>query len=91
MDCTPFTLDFSGTAEDLLTKMQEAAKAQGFSLSIEGNELSVKMFGITMAKAGYQANGQKVTITITQNPPGWPCEKTQHVITKFITGAKPAA
>jgi hypothetical protein len=91
MDCAPFTLDFSGTAEDLLNKMQEAAKEQGFALSIDTDSISVKMFGITMAKAGYQVNGQQVTITITQNPPGYPCEKTQHIITKFITGGKPTA
>jgi hypothetical protein len=44
-----------------------------------------------MAKASYQVNGQQLTITITQNPPGYPCEKTQHIITKFISGGKPAA
>jgi len=90
MDCSPFTLDFSGTAEDLLTNMQEAAKEQGFALSIDSNTIAVKMFGMTMAKASYQVNGQQLTITITQNPPGYPCEKTQHIITKFITGGKTA-
>ena len=89
MDCTPFTLDFSGTAEDLLANMQKAAKEQGFSLNIDADSISLKMFGVTMAKARYQVNGQQVIITITQNPPGWPCEKTQHVIGKFITGGKP--
>ena len=84
MDCQPFTLNFTGTAEELLNKMQTAAKEQGFALSIDADSIAVKMFGITMAKAGYQINGQQVTINITQNPPGWPCEKTQHVISKFL-------
>jgi hypothetical protein len=90
MDCAPFSVDFTGTAEDLLNKMQEAAKEQGFALTIEPDLIYVKMFGITMAKATYQVNAQQVTITITQNPPGYPCEKTQHIITKFITGGKTA-
>lgn len=85
MDCSPFTLEFTGSQEELLTKMQEAAKEQGFSLTIEADTISVKTFGITMAKANYQINGQQITVTITQNPPGWPCEKTQHVMGKFIT------
>lgn len=85
MDCQPFTLDYTGSPDELLTKMQQAAKEQGFALSIDAGSISVKMFGITMAKADYQINGQQVTITITQNPPGWPCEKTQHVIGKFLS------
>ena len=88
MECAPFTLDFTGSAEDLLTHMQQAAKEQGFTLSIDANSISVKMFGITMAKADYQINGQQATITITQNPPGWPCEKTQHIIAKFLGEGK---
>jgi len=84
MDCPSFTLDFAGSAEDLLNKMQQAAKEQGFSLSIDSGSISVKMFGVTMAKASYQINGQQVTLTITQNPPGWECAKTQHIISKFI-------
>ena len=88
MDCTPFTVDFTGTQEGLLSKMLETAKEQGFSLSIDTDSISVKMFGMTMAKASYQVNGQRITIIITQNPPGYPCEKTQHIITKFITGGK---
>ncbi len=84
MDCQPFTLDFTGSADDLLTHMQQAAKEQGFALSVDATSISVKIFGITMAKASYQINGQQVTISITQNPPGWPCEKTQHIITKFL-------
>ena len=87
MDCSPFTLNFSGTTDDLLTKMQTAAKEQGFALSIDADSISVKMFGVTMAKASYQINGQEITITIIQNPPGWPCEKTQHVIGKFLNPA----
>jgi len=90
MNCAPFTLDFAGTAEDLLNKMQEAAKEQGFSLNIDSDSISVKMFGMTMAKADYKVNGQQITITITQNPPGYACEKTQHIITKFISGGKTA-
>jgi hypothetical protein len=89
MDCAPFTLDFTGSAEDLLSKMQEAAKEQGFSLSIDSDSMSVKMFGMTMAKADYQVNRQQITITITQNPPGWACEKTQHIISKFISEGNP--
>ena len=85
MDCQPFTLDFTGSADDLLAKMQTAAKEQGFALSIDSNTIAVKTFGITMAKASYQINGQQVTIAITQNPPGFACEKTQHIITKFIS------
>lgn len=84
MDCPPFTLTFSGTTEDLLNKMQQAAGEQGFALSIDTNSISVKTFGITMAKANYLINGQEITITIIQNPPGFPCEKTQHIITKFL-------
>lgn len=85
MDCQPFTLDYTGSSDELLTQMQQAAKEQGFALSIDAESISVKMFGITMAKADYKINGQQVTITITQNPPGWPCEKTQHVIGKFLS------
>lgn len=85
MDCQPFTLDYTGSSDELLTQMQQAAKEQGFALSIDEESISVKMFGITMAKADYKINGQQVTITITQNPPGWPCEKTQHVIGKFLS------
>lgn len=85
MDCPPFTLSFTGSADELLNKMQQAATEQGFKLTVDDGTISVKMFGITMAKADYQINGQQVSITITQNPPGWPCEKTQHVISKFIT------
>jgi hypothetical protein len=88
MDCAPFTIDFTGSQEDLLKKMQEVAQEQGFALSIDADTISVKMFGIVMAKASYHVNGQQLTITITQNPPGYPCEKTQHIITKFITGEK---
>jgi len=90
MECTPFTIDFTGTKEELLSKMLEAAKEQGFSLSIDSDSIAVKMFGMTMAKANYQVNGQQITIIIIQNPPGYPCEKTQHIITKFITGGKTA-
>lgn len=85
MDCQPFTLDYTGSSDELLTQMQQAAKEQGFALSIDAESISVKMFGITMAKADYKINEQQVTITITQNPPGWPCEKTQHVIEKFLS------
>lgn len=88
MDCTPFTVDFTGTTDDLLNKMQQAASEQNFALSIDTNTISVKAFGFTVARANYQINGQQITITITQNPPGYPCEKTQHIITKFISGGK---
>jgi len=86
MDCSPFTVDFTGTPEDLLNKMQQAAAEQNFALSIDTDSISVKAFGFTVARANYQINGQQITITITQNPPGYACEKTQHIITKFITG-----
>ena len=90
MDCPPFTVDFTGTPEDLLNKMQQAASEQNFALSIDAGTISVKAFGFTVARANYQINGQRVTIIITQNPPGYLCEKTQHIITKFITGGKTA-
>jgi hypothetical protein len=90
MECSPFTLNFTGSPEDLLNKMQQAAGEQNFALSIDADTISVKALGFTVAKASYHINGQQVTITITQNPPGWPCEKTQHIITKFITGGKTA-
>ena len=86
MDCSPFTVDFTGTPEDLLNKMQQAAAEQNFALGIDTDSISVKAFGFTVARANYQINGQQITITITQNPPGYACEKTQHIITKFITG-----
>ncbi|HTB32310.1 MAG TPA: hypothetical protein VK808_09815 [Bacteroidia bacterium] len=86
MDCTPFTVDFTGTPEELFAKMQQAASEQNFAVSNDGETISVKVLGFTVAKATYHINGQQVTITITQNPPGYPCEKTQHIMTKFITG-----
>ena len=85
MDCTPFTVDFTGTQEELFAKMQQAASEQNFALSNDGETISVKVLGFTVAKATYHINGQQVTITITQNPPGYPCEKTQHIMTKFIS------
>ena len=66
--------------------MQQAAAEQNFALGIDTDSISVKAFGFTVARANYQINGQQITITITQNPPGYACEKTQHIITKFITG-----
>jgi hypothetical protein len=88
MDCTPFTLPFTGSPEELFSKMQEAASEQNFTLVRDVDTISVKVFGMTMVKATYLVNGQQITITITQNAPGYPCEKTQHIITKFITGGK---
>ncbi|HTA27056.1 MAG TPA: hypothetical protein VK809_04675 [Bacteroidia bacterium] len=88
MDCTPFTVDFTGTPEELFAKMQQAASEQNFALSNDGDTISVKVLGFTLAKANFHINGQQVTITIIQNPPGYPCEKTQHIMTKFITGGK---
>ena len=88
MDCTPFTLPFTGSPEELFSKMQVAASEQNFTLVRDVDTISVKVFGMTMVKATYLVNGQQITITITQNAPGYPCEKTQHIITKFITGGK---
>jgi hypothetical protein len=90
MDCQAFTLNFTGSAEELLNNAKQAASEQGFNLIVEPNEVSVKMFGFTMAKFSYAVNGQQVTISIIQNPPGWACEKTQHVISKFMGSGKTA-
>ncbi len=84
MDCTPFTIDFTGSPEELSRKMQLAASEQNITLNIEADTISGKVFGMTVVKANYKINGQQITVTITQNPPGYPCEKTQHIITKFI-------
>jgi hypothetical protein len=88
MDCPAFTVDFSGTQEELYTRMQEAASEQNFTLVKDENTLSVKVFGMTIVQATYSVHAQQITITITKNAPGYPCEKTQHIITKFITGGK---
>jgi hypothetical protein len=85
MDCTPFTVSFIGSPEELFTKMQLAASEQNFTLTRDADTISVKVFGMTMVKAIYLINGQQITITITQNAPGYPCEKTQHIIIKFIS------
>ena len=90
MDCAPFTVDFTGTPEELFTRMQTAASEQNFTLVKDETTISVKVFGLTMVQASYSVNGQQITITITKNAPGYPCEKTQHIITKFITGGKAA-
>jgi hypothetical protein len=88
MDCPPFTVSFTGFPEDLFIRMQQTAREQNFTLVRDVDTISVKVFGMTMVKASYLVTGQQITITITQNAPGYPCEKTQHIITKFITGAK---
>jgi hypothetical protein len=90
MDCAPFTVNFTGSPEELFNRMQAAAKEQNFTLVKDADTISVKVFGMTMVKATYAVNGQQITITITKNAPGYPCEKTQHIITKFITGGKTA-
>ena len=86
MDCNPFTVDFTGTPDELFARMQAAANEQNFTLVRESDSISVKVFGMTMVKASYAVIGRQITITITKNAPGYPCEKTQHIITKFITG-----
>jgi hypothetical protein len=88
MECPAFTVDFTGTPEELFTRMQAAASEQNFTLVRDTDTISVKVFGMTMVKASYSVNGQQITITITQNAPGYACEKTQHIMTKFITGGK---
>jgi len=87
MACTPFTVDFTGSADNLFSNMKKTASDNGYTLIIDttAQTMSVKKI-ITLAKGDYQINGQKITITVTQNPPGYSCQKTQDAITSFING-----
>lgn len=88
-NCDPFDITFTGTKDELFEKMKDAASANKLNLTVEENDASsgaiiIKKFGFKVAAAIYKINGQAITFTVTQLPPGQSCEDIKNSLNKFI-------
>ncbi|HXD92488.1 MAG TPA: hypothetical protein VNX01_04705 [Bacteroidia bacterium] len=95
-NCDPFDITFTGTKDDLFEKMKDAASANKLNLIVEENDASsgtiiIKKFILKVAAAIYKINGQLITFTVTQLPPGQSCEDIKNSINKFINPPSPEA
>ena len=95
-NCDPFDVTFTGTKDDLFEKMKGAANDNKLNLIVEENDASsgaiiIKKFGFKVAAAIYKINGQLITFTVTQLPPGQSCQDIKNSLNKFINPPAPEA
>ncbi len=84
--CSPFTVDFSGSAEDLYKKISKLIHKHGGK--IKGDDKSgtfsvpVSVFGTV--KGSYKVSGQRVTITITDRSFFLPCGTIEDFVKSHV-------
>ena len=88
-NCDPFDITFTGIKDDLFEKMKGAANDNKLNLIVEESDATsgtiiIKKFILKVAAANYIINGQVITFTVTQLPPGQSCQDVQNSLNKFI-------
>ena len=84
-----FSIDFKGSAEDLVAKMKKAIEDAGgtFSGDTQSGSFSVKT-PVGKIAGTYTISGQTIHITITEKPWIVSCSKIEEAIKKYMGQAE---
>jgi hypothetical protein len=79
-----FSIDFSGSADDVFNKARTAVERQGGTFSGDANSgsFSIQVFG--MISGSYSVSGQQLNITIEDKPLMIPCAAIENVLRSQI-------
>jgi len=80
-----FSINFSGTPEDVYTKAKQAVEKQGGSFSGDSNSgnFSINVFGTISGT--YAVSGNALNITIEDKPMMIPCAAIENVLKSQIS------
>jgi hypothetical protein len=79
-----FSIDFSGSAEDIFNKARTAVERQGGTFSGDANagSFSINVFGTI--SGSYSVSGQQLQISIENKPMMIPCGAIENVLRSQI-------
>jgi len=79
-----FSIDFSGSAEDIFNKARTTVENQGgtFSGDAKSGSFSINVFGTI--SGSYSVSGQQLNITIEDKPLMIPCAAIENVLKSQI-------
>ncbi len=79
-----FTLDFTGTAEDLVAKLKSEIESHNGTFDKDTATFSIKIFLFGKITGSYVISGQQIRILIGQKPGSITCDQIEEKTKEFI-------